>query len=176
MQKARTIHALSILIAAGLTACKAPTQRQTAAEQVAPKPTEVPAPPVTRAVWSFSSAQNCVATASSSIIAIGIETTDSAVTWTVRGPLAAMAPGQRHVRLAFAGNHAAWTIIARRAPRGQLIASMPLSEYAAGRILVMLGGGALQVGTGSDVRTIVLPGSGQDGARWFGCVRDHLLP
>ena len=134
------------------------------------------APRVTSAVWSFNSGEQCIATASSSAVAVAVAATDRTVTWTVRGRLASAVPAQRNLPLAFSGTNASWTVPARRAARRQLIASIPLSEYAASRVLLMLRGGTLRLGAGGSAPTIRLPGSGQDGTQWFECVRKRLSP
>ena len=178
MQELRGVHLLWTILAVCLVACAAPSPKQSVTPPLPPAPGSPPiqAPRVTSASWSFHSGEQCIATASSSAVAVAVAATDRTVTWTVRGRLAGAVSSQRNLPLAFSGTNASWTVPARRVARGQLIASIPLSEYAVGRVLLMLRGGTLRLGTGGSAPTIRLPGSGPDGTQWFKCVRKRLAP
>ena len=178
MQGICGIRLLWLLPAACLAACAAPSPKQTIPHPLEPalNAPPTPAPRITNAAWSFKSGEQCIVTASSPIVAFSVTTNNNSMVWTVRGKLVNMKPLQRNLPLSFSGMNVSWTVPARRTAKGQLIASMPLSEYAASRVLLMLRGGALRLGAGSSVPTIMLPGSGQDGTQWFECVRKHLSP
>ncbi len=65
----------------------------------------------------------------------------------------------------------------RKAASHRVIASQPMTEDQAGRILVLLEGGIVRVGRpNAGLPLLQVPNSGVPGRDWFECVRRQLFP
>jgi hypothetical protein len=81
----------------------------------------------------------------------------------------------RMVRVQFTGPAGDWQLRGVRAPRSVEIV-LPLDDVALSRVLVLLSGGTLAVGsTGQGVPSLRLPAAGDAGRHWFECTRDQLI-
>ena len=169
-----------ILLITCLPACE--QQLKPEAAVVRPETPPTPPPPlpaqktyVSGLAWMFKPGDSCVAIASGKVVTLTISATASTVNWRLQGRLLNQVK-QSRMPIRFLAKNAFWTILARRAPGGQLAASVPLSEKEAARVLVLLGGGTLEAGVGTGAFTVRLPAAGQEGVDWFACVRGRLLP
>lgn len=162
-------------LALPLTGCEQPTPPVDVRK---PPPLPVPLPP--RAItssWSFHSGDVCTATAGGGALALDVAASRDTLRLVVRVPASLAMPANRGVAIAFAGTSGAWTITGNKAAANRVIASRPMNEDQAGRILLLLGGGNVRVGSRGDrVPELRVPNSGPSGRDWFECVRRQLFP
>ena len=91
--------------------------------------------------------------------------------------LPAHVPVGRATAIAFSGAGGAWNVTGHGAASRRVVASQPMTEDQAGQILVLLGGGRINVGTRSlGVPELRIPNGGAPGRDWFACVRRQLFP
>ncbi len=158
-----------------LTSCERP-----AAPVIAPTPTPPPPPVVHRPVasaWSFHAGDVCTATAGGGGLALDVAASRDTLELVVRMLRGAAMPASRSVAITFAGASGAWTMTGHNAASHRVIASQPMTEDQAGRVLILLGGGIVKVGNRSDsVPELRIPNSGTPGRDWFECVRRQLFP
>ncbi len=163
--------------AASLAGCSSPSRPVVAPTQlpvpVAPSaPTRTAAPAAETSRWSFGAGESCRAEARSASLSLTVTVSSSQVQLTVAGGRR-VAFRPRAASIAFTGRSGAWTMGGRAAGRREVAASMPLTEDAASRVLVLLDGGVVRVGPAPPLR---IPGAGVAGRDWFKCVRRQLLP
>jgi hypothetical protein len=86
-------------------------------------------------------------------------------------------PAGRSVAIEFAGTAGTWTVTGHKAASHHVTASQPMTEDQAGRILLLLEGGAVRVGRPREgLPPLEVPNSGIPGRDWFECVRRQLFP
>jgi hypothetical protein len=86
-------------------------------------------------------------------------------------------PQEEVLPISFAGNAGSWNLAARRVGPHRIMASNPMEEDAASRILVLLGGGIIRIGPPNlGLPPIRVPNAGAPGREWFECVRHQLFP
>ena len=150
------------------------------APAVSTPPPAPPAPPPVRSVnatWSFSSDDACTAIAASSAGALRVSVEREKLTLSVFGAPGTPFPGGSIVPVVYAGPSGSWTLAARPAGPRRIVASEPMTEVQASRILFLLDGGAIRLGRAStDFPTLRIPNAGVAGQAWFDCVRKVLLP
>lgn len=172
---------LAALAAAATLAACAPVKLPEPPAPPPPAVTEAPAPPRPpppqrlSASWAFrDDGDRCTAAASSAGVVFRITATRAAVGFSTQMlPRLAAARGRAAV-LRFQGTAGSWVIPA--GGRGRTLdASSPLTEEAAGQVLVLLSGGVLQPGrAGIGWPSLALPSAGPAGKAWFDCVRRQL--
>jgi hypothetical protein len=146
---------------------------------VPPPPPRPPAPvhrPVT-AAWNFHIGDVCTASAAGGALALEVAASSSVLTLTARMSHGTPTPSGRSVTIEFTGTAGTWIVTGRKAASHQVIASQPMTEDQAGRILVLLEGGVVRVGRSNEgLPTLQVPNSGTPGVDWFECVRRQLFP
>ena len=132
-----------------------------------------PARPLLRGTWRFEQDDTaCVAT-----LIAGRDSLTVTIRRTAPGRLALAledaAPAT--ARLRFTGNSGNWQIVAQRAGARSLVAALGPDNLALSRVLVLLGGGTLELGDAAQgLPAIGLPAAGTPGQAWFDCARDKL--
>jgi hypothetical protein len=157
-------------------ACTAPQPTQPPREETMAPATPVvrsATHPLLRGTWRFDQdAAACVAT-----LAAGRDTLTISVRRNVpvRLALALGEPAPATARLRFTGNSGNWQIGAQRAGDRSLGATLGADTIALSRVLVLLGGGTLDVGEAEQgLPAISVPAAGGQGQTWFDCSRDKL--
>ena len=162
------------MVALSLTSCERP-----AAPVVAPIPPTPPAatPRPVAARWSFRAGDVCVATAGSIPLALDIGASRDRLELVAHVGRDAPPPGKRSVPIAFVGPSGAWQVIGQRTAARRVIASLPMTDDQAGRILILLRGGTITIGNRDlGLPPLRVPNSGPAGREWFECVRRLLYP
>jgi len=127
------------------------------------------------ATWSLSSDDACTAIAASSAGALRVSVEREKLTLSVFGAPGTTLPGGFTVPVAYAGPSGSWTLAARTAGPRRIVASEPMMEVQASRILFLLEGGAIRLGRApADFPTLRIPNAGLAGQAWFDCVRKVL--
>jgi hypothetical protein len=83
--------------------------------------------------------------------------------------------GHAAVPLRFAGPTGSWQVAGQQAARHHLAAALGTTDTALSRVLVLLGGGTLDVGTQDQVSAIGIAPSEALGQTWFDCARSKLI-
>jgi hypothetical protein len=162
-------------MALSLTACEHP-----AAPVAVPPPP--PAPPTqiqlpVPATWSFRAGNVCTASAHSGALALDVTASSSALTLVARLGVSTAMPATRFVPIEFTGTAGTWTVTGSKAASRRVVASQPMTEDQAGRILVLLEGGVVRVGNSTEgLPPLRVPNGGVPGRDWFECVRRQLFP
>ncbi len=130
------------------------------------------APAVETARWSFDAGESCRAEARSASLSLAVTVSSSQVQFIVTGGRR-VAFQPKASPIAFTGRSSAWTLRGRATGRHEIGASMPLTEDAASRVLVLLDGGGVRVDPAPPLH---IPAAGVAGRDWFKCVRQRLLP
>lgn len=117
--------------------------------------------------WAFDRAA-CKATASSSGPVLELSASRSGAVIALRYRAGPAPRGAAPLRLS--GPAGSWSLPGR-AVKGAVRIARPLDEDAASRMLLLLGGGTVNAGTGP---ALVVPPAGDAGRDWFECVRGHL--
>ena len=141
---------------------------------------EPPLPrPVTQrrlaASWSFrDGGEGCFAVASARGAVFRVATNRAGTALSVHVPPGAGTVRGRGGSLQFQGAAGSWTVPARI--RGRTLQSYaPLTEEAAGRVLVLLAGGVLRPLRSTEGWPVLsVPAAGDPGRAWFECVRRGL--
>jgi hypothetical protein len=168
-------------MALALTACEAPPKPVIAAPEPAPPVVPPPRPPAASlapvaSTWSFQTGDICSATASNPVLSLEISASDSQLLLVLHAARRFRLPAHATVPIAFAGPSGSWTVSGLTTP-GRISAASPMTEYAAGRVLVLLDGGVIQTRKLPDgVPQLRVPSAGEPGRVWFECVRHHLFP
>jgi hypothetical protein len=165
---------LSVAVVLSLIACEHPAPP---AVVVA----EPPPPPVVRrvvtATWDFHAGDVCTATAGNPDLALEITASASQLVLLARGGRDIAMPARHAVPIAFSGTSGSWTVMGHRAGPNRVIASRPMTDDDAGRILVLLEGGTVTGGARNDrLPRLRIPNGGASGRDWFECVRRRLFP
>lgn len=131
------------------------------------------------AVWSFrTEGASCAASAAHPALTLTVAVRDGRTVEVSLRPGAGVPAARRRdgSDLVFSGPAGSWRARGRAGPARAIVLAQPLDEVAAGRILVMLEGGAIEVGgPGMGWPVLRLPPSGAAGRGWFECVRRQLL-
>jgi hypothetical protein len=145
-----------------------------------PPPPAPPAPVFHRPVvstWSFQVGDICTATAGSPALSLDIAVSRDSLELTARLPGSVLIPTGRPVAIAFMGSSGNWTVTGHGAASHRVVASQPISEDQAGQILILLGGGAIKIGSHTmGLPELRVPNGGPPGRDWFECVRRQLFP
>lgn len=166
----------AIVLAVVLSDCTASQPEKPPREEtMAPAPPVRPATrPLLRGSWRFEQdAATCVAT-----LVAGRTTLTVSVRRNSPVPfvLALDEPVPATARLRFAGSAGSWQVGAQRAGAQSLSAILGVDTLALSRLLVLLGGGTLEIGDDKGLPAISLPAAGAQGQAWFDCGRDKLGP
>jgi hypothetical protein len=167
--------------APALTACQAPPKPVVAAPEPAPPALAPPRPPAASfapvaSTWSFQTGDTCSATASNPVLSLEVSASDSQLQLVLHAARRFRLPAHATVPIAFAGPSGNWTVSGLVTP-GRISAASPMTEYAAGRVLVLLDGGIIQVRKlPNEVPQLRVPSAGSPGRVWFECVRRRLFP
>jgi hypothetical protein len=170
--------ALPRLLRAGVVALPLASCQQPTAPVVAPA---APPPPVMShrplaANWSFRAGDVCTATAGAALLALDVNASRDTLELVARVDRAPL-PESRFIPMKFVGPSGAWSVIGRRTAAGRVIASEPMTEDQAGRILILLGGGIVTIGNRDlGPPPLRIPNAGPPGRDWFECVRRQLFP
>ena len=135
-----------------------------------------PAPRVVvRANWTFSSGdEECTALAAAGGNSLAVTVRRDAP---IRVAITLAAPAQVPVaaQLHFTGQASNWQAMAKRSSLRQVAVSLGADEDALSRILVLLGGGTLEVGPSPQPITFNIGPSDAQGQDWFDCARAKAL-
>jgi hypothetical protein len=131
---------------------------------------------VVRTNWTFSAGdEECTAVAAAGGNSLAVTVRRDApirVAVTVAAP--AQAPATTQLR--FSGPAGTWQAAARRAAPRQVAVSLGADETALSRVLVLLSGGTLEVGTPTQlITTFNIGPSEAQGQDWFDCARAKAL-
>jgi hypothetical protein len=144
----------------------------------APEPSPPPPPPAAhgpiQAHWIFSGGGACTATVATALVALDVvaSPTDIAVSVRLNGHHGLPRKG---TLIDFAGESGNWSVTAHGPSRHKATASEPMSEDAAGRVLVLLSGGVVHFGEPRDgLPALRVPNGGAPARLWFECVRHDL--
>ncbi len=168
----------ALLVVASLVGCSSPPKPVVAPTRL-PVPEQSPAlarpaaPAAETSNWSFEAGESCSADARSASLSLSVVVSSSQVQMAVTGGPRVAFP-RRAASIAFTGRSGTWTMQGRAAGRRMVQASMPLTEDAVSRVLVLLDGGVVRVG--STAPSLRIPNAGVAGRDWFRCVRQQLLP
>jgi hypothetical protein len=134
---------------------------------------------VIRTAWAFESANDsCIAVAAAG---------DTALRLTIRRnepirlvldlapPIDRLPAGHAAVPLRFAGPTGSWQVSAQPSARHHLTAALGATDTALSRVLVLLGGGTLDVGSQDQVSAIGIAPSDVQGQTWFDCARNKAI-
>lgn len=83
--------------------------------------------------------------------------------------------GHAAVSLRFSGPTGSWQVSAQPGVRHHLTAALGATDTALSRVLVLLGGGTLDVGSQDQVSAIGIAPSEAQGQTWFDCARGKLI-
>jgi hypothetical protein len=163
-------------IALSLASCERPPPPVVAP----PLPPAPPAPvfhrPVT-STWSFQAGDACTAAAGGGTLSLDIAVSRDTLEITAHLPKDLFVPVGRTAAIAFSGPSGSWTMTGLGAASRKVIASQPMTEDQAGRILILLGGGTIKIGSRSlGLPELRIPNGGTPGRDWFECVRRQLFP
>jgi len=147
----------------------------------APPPPPPPAAPAPRApvagAWRFQPGAACTATVASPAISLDVSAAAGQLRLVAHVPGKKPLPAKAALTIAFTGAGGGWNIPGRVSGKRDVAASQPVSEDAAGRVLVLLDGGVVRVGKpGLGLPRLGVPNAGADGSAWFECVRGQLQP
>jgi hypothetical protein len=167
---------LAAAFALSLAACQKPEP-----PPAPPPPPPPPPPPIVHrpvaATWNFQTGDVCTATAGGGALSMEIAVSRDTMTLTARLPRDAVVRAGRLAGIEFSGPSGAWTMSGRGAASHRVIASQPMTEDQAGEILILLGGGRINIGSRAlGVPELRIPNGGEPGRDWFACVRRQLFP
>lgn len=166
----------AIAFALVLSACTTLQPEKPPREETMAPPAPVvrpPARPLLRGTWRFEQdAAACVATLVAGRDTLMVSVRRNAP---VRLALALDDTAPAIARLRFTGGSGVWQIVAQRAGTGSLAATLGADSLALSRVLVLLGGGTLEIGEAEQaLPALGLPAAGEQGQAWFDCARDRL--
>ena len=150
---------------------------------LAPPPAEPRRPPARRVVslaWSFGfGPDQCVATATGDFATLTVTVRRSAtvdVMLAVAPPPPARGAARAPASLRFSGPSGQWSLPASGTAQHGFAASSEADERALGRVLILLGGGTLDVTSAPPgVPTVQLPPGGPQGQTWSDCARRQII-
>lgn len=127
--------------------------------------------------WTFhSSDEDCVAVAAAENVSLVVTVNRNASI-----DLAVSVPGQltqgsTSVPLRFAGPAGTWQVAARRSAAHEISVALSANDTTLSRILVLLSGGVLDVGTAPQpIVSLAISPSEAPGQAWFDCARGKVL-
>ena len=172
VKRASAVVALALV----LSACTPSQPVQPPREETMAPATPVIRPaarPLLRGTWRFAQdPAACVATLVAARDALTLAVHRNGP---VRLTLALDEPAPTTARLRFAGSGGNWQIVAQQAGARSLAATLGTGDIALSRVLVLLGGGTLEIGQAEQgLPAISLPAAGEQGQAWFDCGRDKL--
>jgi hypothetical protein len=166
-----------VAISAVLLGCTPAPDKQAQEAQLPVPPPPPPAhAPTLHTDWTFSTQNNqCVATAAAGATALRVIVRREAP---IRLDVA-LAPQFTHdpvVPLRFVGPAGGWQVTAHQVGKTQLSVTLGSDNVALSHVLVLLSGGALDVGTPPQaVVLLAIRPSDTSGQNWFDCAREKLL-
>ena len=163
-----------------LSACQPPPKPVIAGPEPAPSSVARHRPPVVVApidsAWTFQTGEICTATASNPLLSLDVSASNTQLQLVLHAARRFRLPAHADVAVGFTGPAGHWTIPGVATP-GRITITDPMTEYAAGRVLVLLGGGVIQVRkVRSGLPPLRVPSAGAPGRAWFECVRQRLFP
>ena len=167
----------AIAFALVLSACTTLQPEKPPREETMAPPAPVvrpPARPLLRGTWRFEQdAAACVATLVAGRDTLMVSVRRNAP---VRLALALDDTAPAIARLRFTGGSGGrWQIVAQRAGARSLAGTLGTGDLALSRVLVLLGGGTLEIGEAEQaLPALGLPAAGEQGQAWFDCARDRL--
>lgn len=179
LSAAPRIWVRSILVAILMLAgCKTPPVEDTRREASVPAvPPLVQRPPLrvpVRVTWSFRAGDNeCSATAAAGATSLQVSVRRNMPIRMVVSLSSRPTESSAVVPVRFNGSAGNWQIVARRLGDRQITATLGSDDTALSRILVLLGGGTMELGGGQvqPIASLAIPESGSEGRAWFDCVR-----
>ena len=180
MQGAVIRGALTVTMVLALADC-ASTPKPHVTPRPPPPPAPQPPPPATpvargpiQAHWIFSGGGACTATAATALVSLDIVASQSDIAVSVRLSAYRGLP-RKGTLIDFTGGSGSWSVAAHGPSRHEATASEPMSEDAAGRVLVLLSGGTVRFGEPRDgLPALRVPAGGAPARLWFECVRRDL--
>jgi len=172
--------ALTLLFAG----CSKPPPDDGRREAVAPAAVAAPVKPaprqVVRTTWNFESGNDeCTATAAGGNISLRVAIRRDApirLMLSLATQLESRPAGRAAVPMRFAGPTGTWQVAAQQTGSRQLTAILGSDDTALGRILVLLGGGVLDVAESEQsVASVGIAPSGAPGQLWFDCARGKMI-
>jgi hypothetical protein len=173
--------ALFGVLGIGLTACTPPPAIVAVPQPPPPAPPQTPPPlpaapaPVT-SNWSFDRSA-CTAKASGPGLSFEVTASSTELSLVVHTARRVSLRPTADVPIAFTGRSGNWTLAGRLAAPRRIATVSPTSEDAVSRVLVLLSGGTIRIGTGrAGLPILRVPDAGQPGRSWFECVKQRLFP
>jgi hypothetical protein len=176
----RAFAALTLLLAG----CTKPPPDDGRREVVAPAAVAPPARPaprqVIRTTWNFESGNDeCTATAAGGSTSLRVAIRRDAPIRLMLSLAAQLEPrpaGRSAVPLRFAGPTGTWQVSAQQTGSRQLTATLGSDNTALGRLLILLGGGVLDVAESEQsIASVGVAPSGAPGQLWFDCARGKMI-
>ena len=168
---------------AALAACQQapPPPPAPVVARVPPPPAEAHHPPVHRVVtvaWSFEiGPESCIATAAggSATLTVAVRR-NAAVDLTLAVPEASRITAHSTPSLRFSGPSGAWSLPASGTARHGIAAATGADEESLGRMLILLGGGTLEVAlTPPGLPTLLIQAAGPEAQAWSDCARRQMI-
>jgi hypothetical protein len=128
-------------------------------------------------VWTFRSGdEDCVAVAAAENVSLVVTVNRNAsINLAVSVP-GQLTQGSRSVPLRFTGPSGTWQVAASRTAAHQISVGLSANDIALSRILVLLNGGVLDVGTPPQpIVSLAISPSEAQGQTWFDCARGKVL-
>ncbi len=176
---------LALALAGPLGACQQDQPPPAPAVEAEPPPAPVPPPPppsrhVVHLAWSFDvGADRCVATAAGHLTTLTVTVRRNAtvdLNLAFRAPDAAQIAAGSAAHLRFSGPSGKWNLQASGTARHGIGVSSRPDEMSFGRVLILLGGGVLDVAASPPVlASVQLPPAGPEGQTWFDCARHQMI-
>ncbi|HEY7577533.1 MAG TPA: hypothetical protein VH855_08045 [Acetobacteraceae bacterium] len=141
------------------------------------QPARRPASQPIRTAWSFrEGADDCSATAAAAGASLEVAVRHDAPIRLALTLQSISLRAQAGVPLRFTGPAGSWRVAARATGAHMLAATLGSDETALSHVLVLLGGGTLEVGEAGAVRgALEISPSNKDGQAWFDCARNKVL-
>lgn len=177
--------AVAVVLLVTLGACQQapPPPPPAVAAPPPPVPAEPQRPPARRAVslaWSFDvGPDHCIATAAGDLATLTVtarRTAAVALDLAVSGPQAARITRRLPVTLRFSGPSGSWSLPASGTAQHRIGASSALDELSLGRVVILLGGGTLDVAVPPPgLPTLQIPPAGPQGQSWSDCASRQMI-
>lgn len=143
-----------------------------------PPPLPARPPPVTL-TWTFAqSADECLARAANDATALRVVVNrGSTIAIQIVFDRSVSLPtiGGLHVSLWFTGTAGSWGAGGAIVSRNRVVAMLPLNDLSVARVLLLLGGGSLNVAAQPSLPMLRVIPSDMEGQKWFACVQRMLV-
>lgn len=176
-------RAVAIALAMMIGACQ--QDDPPPAPEVAVAPPSVPPPPaparrVVRLAWSFDvAADRCIATASDRLTTLTVTVSRNAAVGLILAfpaPEAARITARSSAKFRFKGPSGTWSLRASGDARHGIGAFSAADEIALGRVLILLGGGTLDVAVPPPaLPSVLIPAAGPEAQDWSDCARRQVI-